>query len=257
MTAPPRTLTILTGASRGLGQAMALQLLKQADHCVLAIARHSSSDLAVAPLGERTGLTQWQADLCDAQPAAERLGDWLQSLAGQAWREVRLVNNAATMPLSITPLAATPADVLAQVLRVGLEAPMVLTARFLAATQDWAAPRKVLNLSSGLARMALASQAPYGAAKAGIDHFTRCLALEEALRPQGAKVCAFAPGIIDTGMQAQMRDAAQNQFPARDSFKQLHDAGHLLSAHTAASMVLAHLDSPHFGKQVIAEIPLP
>jgi NAD(P)-dependent dehydrogenase (short-subunit alcohol dehydrogenase family) len=36
-----------------------------------------------------------------------------------------------------------------------------------------------------------------------MDHFTRCLALDEALKPRGAKVCSLAPGVIDTDMGAQ------------------------------------------------------
>ena len=73
------------------------------------------------------------------------------------------------------------ADDLARALRVGLEAPMQLTAAFLGATDAWTVPRKVLNISSGLGRRAMASQAAYCAAKAGMDHFTRCVALDEAL----------------------------------------------------------------------------
>lgn len=252
--ATPRTLTILTGASRGMGHAMALQLLARPDSSVLTIARHPSEDLLAASALGHTTLTQWQADLTDAVPVAERLAHWLQGVANEPWSAVRLINNAALLPPNIAPLAATPPAVLAQVLRVGLEAPMALTASFLHATKDWPVPRMVLNISSGLARLALASQAPYSAAKAGLEHFTRCLSLEEALKPHGAKVCAMAPGVIDTGMQTQMRSTAQEDFPNANTFTQLHDSGRLLSAQAAATMVLAHLDGAHFGKQVIAEI---
>jgi len=59
----------------------------------------------------------------------------------------------------IAPLSASePAD-LAQALRVGLEAPLLPTAAFLRATEPWGLPRKVLNISSGLGRRAMASQA--------------------------------------------------------------------------------------------------
>jgi NAD(P)-dependent dehydrogenase (short-subunit alcohol dehydrogenase family) len=72
----------------------------------------------------------------------------------------------------------------------------------------------MLNISSGLGRRAMASQATYCAAKAGMDHFTRCLALEEALKPNGARVCSLAPGVIDTDMQVQLRGAPAS-FPDR------------------------------------------
>ena len=89
--------------------------------------------------------------------------------------------------------------------------------------------RKVLNISSGLGRHAMASQAPYCAAKAGMDHFTRCVALEEADRPNGAKVCSLAPGVIDTDMQVQLRSADASQFPDIGNFTGLKDKGALSS----------------------------
>jgi benzil reductase ((S)-benzoin forming) len=113
-----------------------------------------------------------------------------------------LINNAGVIP-RIGPLQDADAADLAHALRVGLEAPMQLTAAFLHATQSWPGARKVLNISSGLGRRPMASQSAYCAAKAGMDHFTRCLALEEAAKPHGAKVCSLAPGVIDTDMQVQ------------------------------------------------------
>ena len=123
---------------------------------------------------------------------------------------------------------------------------MQLCAAFLSATRDRPGTRRVLNISSGLGRRAMASQAAYGAAKAGMDHFTRCLALEEARLPQGARVCSLAPGVIDTDMQVQLRGADAAAFPDRDSFEQLKRGGALSSPADAARRVLAYLARPDF-----------
>lgn len=251
-------LTIITGATRGLGQAMAEQLLAQPQAGVLHIARHASEALAQAAAAQGASLWQWQADLADAQPVAAQLAQWLGEQQGP-WREIRLINNAAVQAEQIAPVAMTAASSLRQVLRVDLEAPMLLTAAFLQATEASAAQgvvRKVLNISSGLARLAVASMAPYSAAKAGLDHFTRCLAQEEAAKAHGARVCALHPGVIDTGMQLQMRETAAQRFPAADQFRQLQLAGRLRSAEQAAQTVLQVLDGPHFGKQAIVELPV-
>jgi NAD(P)-dependent dehydrogenase (short-subunit alcohol dehydrogenase family) len=143
---------------------------------------------------------------------------------------------------------------LAQALRVGLEAPMALCAAFLGATETWPMPRKVLNISSGLGRNAMASQAGYCAAKAGMDHFTRCMALDEALKPHGAKVCSLAPGVIDTDMQVQLRSAAGEAFPDQSKFLQLKEKGLLSSAPQAAALVLGYLARPDFGQKPVADI---
>ena len=131
---------------------------------------------------------------------------------------------------------------------------MLLTAAFLKATQAWNLPRKVLNISSGLGRRAMASQAAYCAAKAGMDHFTRCVALDEALKPHGAKVCSLAPGVIDTDMQVQLRGADSAEFPDKINFENLKLKGQLTSPTDAARQVLNYLGRPEFGASPVADI---
>ena len=131
---------------------------------------------------------------------------------------------------------------------------MQLTSAFLRATQNWNSLRRVLNISSGLGRRAMASQAGYCAAKAGMDHFTRCVALEEALRPNGAKVCSLAPGVIDTGMQEQLRAADSDAFPDQSSFVNLKTSGSLASPEEAAKRVLAVLMRADFGANPVADV---
>jgi short-subunit dehydrogenase len=243
---------ILTGASRGMGLAMAEQLL-QAGHTLLCISRHANP--ALSTLATQTGatLTQWTQDLADGQAASERLQTWLQSQNPADLASVNLINNAGVIP-PIVPLSQSqPAD-LALALRVGLEAPMQLCAAFLEATQAWPVPRKVLNISSGLGRYPMASQAGYCAAKAGMDHFTRCMALDEALQANGAKVCSLAPGVIDTDMQVQMRGAAGEAFPDQSKFLQLKAQGQLSSPAQAASLVLGYLARPDFGDKPVADV---
>lgn len=245
-------LYILTGASRGMGLAMAQQLIR-ADHHLLCISRQSNDALTVQAQSANTALTQWHQDLAEPAPAAARLGAWLATQSAIPWASVTLVNNAGVIAATV-PLSAAEPEHLAQALRVGLEAPMVLTAAFLHATDSWTTQRRVLNISSGLGRRAMASQAAYGAAKAGMDHFTRCLALEEASKPYGAKVCSLAPGVIDTDMQTQLRAGNDQDFPDRQGFVNLKTNGQLTSPTEAAARVLAYLARADFGGQPVADV---
>lgn len=250
-------LYILTGASRGMGRAMALQLLGPA-HTLLCISRQTSDALAQQAQQEGAHLEQWSQDLADTQEAAERLQRWLQSLHASRFESATLINNAGVIP-AIAPLQDVPATELARALRVGLEAPMALTAAFLHATRvwvdsGWQGERRVLNISSGLGRRAMASQAAYCAAKAGMDHYTRCLALEEAQHPAGTRVCSLAPGVIDTDMQVQLRAASASSFPDVERFVGLKDQGMLSSPEAAARQVLAYLQRPDFGKEPTADV---
>lgn len=247
-----RHLFILTGASRGMGLAMAEQLLNQ-DNQLLCIARHPAASLTASAAQSNACLEQWALDLSAPESAALRLKTWLNSLDPQRFLNVTLINNAGVIP-SIAPLSASDPAELAAALRVNLEAPMLLTAAFLRATQTWAVPRKVLNISSGLGRRAMASQAAYCAAKAGMDHFTRCVALDEARLANGARVCSLTPGVIDTDMQAQLRGTDATHFPDQAGFAQLKAAGQLSAAGDAARRVLAWLARPDFGQQAVADV---
>ena len=247
-------LTILTGGSRGMGLAMGQQLLQNGHH-LLSIARKTSNELT--PFASKPEqLLQWEQDLAQSATAAQRLATWLGGLKSADWASITLINNAGVIP-KIAPLSQLPAADMINALRVGLEAPMALTGAFLAATDSWQIPRKVLNISSGLGRRAMASQASYCTAKAGMDQFSNCVALEEASKPNGAHIVSLAPGVIDTDMQVQLRSASHDDFPDATNFAQLKSDGKLLSPQDAGARVLAWLERPDFGEHVIADVRRP
>lgn len=246
------TLVILTGASRGLGQGIAAHYLAQGAF-VLGLARHHAADLKAGD-----ALEQWPVDLSDPLPVAARLGAWLAEFEARAGhkppRRVRLIHNAAMLSEPGDIAGSDPAN-LAQSLRIGLEAPVALTAAFLRATADWTgADRRVLFVSSGLGRRAMAGSAAYCAQKAGLDHFARALALEEQARPGGARVASVAPGIIDTDMQKQLRGADLQRFPERARFDEFHRSGALDTPATAAARLIALLERDDYGANPVADV---
>ncbi len=241
-------LTVLTGASRGLGAAMAEQLLKNG-HRLLTLSRHTADLWVVAG----SDLEQWTADLVDAAPVAAQLEAWLLAQATRPLASVTLINNAAALSAP-APLHESSADDLSRALRVGLEAPMLLSAAFLRATAGWAVPRRLLFISSGLGRRAMAGSASYCAVKAGMDHLARAIALEQAGLANGARVASLAPGVIDTDMQVQLRTADPARFPEQARFAALKTGGQLDSPGDAAAKVLAYLARPDFGQNVTADV---
>ena len=250
-------LVILTGASRGLGLAMARQLIAPGRPllCLSRQTRPELNDLATA-----CGATvmQWPVDLVEPAPVAKRLQQWLTQLDAPSLASATLINNAGVIP-DIVPLEHCPPDGIARALRVGLEAPMLLTAAFLNASgawvdAGWQGPRKVLNISSGLGRRPMAAQAPYCAAKAGMDHFSRCVALDEAGRAHGARIVSLAPGVIDTDMQVQLRAGDPAGFPDHQRFVELQRQKQLTSPEDAAAQVLAWLRRPDFGREPVADV---
>jgi len=229
-------LYIVTGSSRGLGAAL-VQQLTQAGHTVIGMARKSNPDLQAE---------QWALDLADPLPAAQRLQDWLRAHTG--WESATLINNAALLS-EPGPLAATDLADLSAALRVGIEAPTLLSRVFLAETTG-VPQRRILNISSGLGRRAMAGSASYCAVKAGLDNLSRALALEEP----GVGVVSLAPGVIDTDMQSRLRAADPHRFPEQARFQGLKDGGQLQTAQATATAVLRYLARPDFGQNVIADV---
>ncbi len=249
---PMKHLTILTGASRGMGLAMA-QLLCAHEHAqLLCISRQSAPELDSWAAQQGASLVQWRADLAQPIPVAQKLLEWLQQWDPSEFASATLINNAGVIG-HLGPMTPQNDQLLQQTLAINLEAPMQLTAAFLTATRAWAAPKKIVNISSGLGRRAMAGSSMYCASKAGLDHYSRCVALEEASLPNGARIVSLAPGVIDTDMQSDLRAGDQSQFPERENFVNLKATGALASPQEAAARVLAFLNRPDFGQQPVAD----
>ncbi len=245
-------LYVITGASKGMGLEMALQLLSP-QHQVLCISRTESAELAQA--ADRTGafLTQWCENLAEPEGVAQRLAAWLGTIDRAHLRSATLINNAGTLG-AMAPLQTVATATITQAIMVGLVAPLQLTASFLQATGDWSSVQNVLNISSGMSQRAMAGAALYGAGKAGMDQFSRCVALDEARRSPGARIVSLAPGVIDTDMQRELRNGDDALFPDIARYIQLQATGALISPSEAARQVLAYLHHPEFGTESVVNI---
>ena len=243
---------ILTGASKGMGLEMARQLLKPANR-LLCISRTTS--LPLADEAERAGvaLEQWCENLADPAPVAQSLSVWLAAIEPAQVTSITLINNAGTLG-AMAPLSTISSDTITQAITVDLVAPLQLMASFLRSTSAWRGRVNVLNISSGMSQRAMAGAALYGAAKAGMDHLSRCVALDEARRSEGARIVSLAPGVIDTDMQRELRHGNAELFPDRQRYIQLQATGALTPPSEAARQVLAYLHHPEFGSETVVNI---
>jgi NAD(P)-dependent dehydrogenase (short-subunit alcohol dehydrogenase family) len=193
---PP--VAVITGASQGLGLALATELATRGWSLVVDARR--SDRLAHATAGLPGGPHPAVAG-DGADPAHRReLVDVAAELGGARL----LVNNASTLGASPLPAFADldPATYL-RILEVNLVAPLALTAGLLPQLRRHGGV--VLNLSSDAAVAAYETWGGYGSAKAGLDHASRVLAAEE---PR-LRVYAVDPGDMRTQMH-------QDAFPGED-----------------------------------------
>ena len=245
-------LTIITGASRGMGAAMARQIAARSGQVLLTLARGPAPELS---LGATSRHEHWKVDLAEPGPVAARLAGWLAAQRAAVDAGAVLINNAGMLGEVGAIDGADPA-LTAEAVRVNLEAPILLTQAFLRATAGWPGPRDVLQISSGAGRNAYAGWSLYCATKAGLDHFTRAAVLDEAQRPEGtrARLVSLAPGVIDTAMQDAARKADPKAFPELQRFLDLKANNQLATPEAAATRVLAYLERPDFGSKPTADV---
>jgi NAD(P)-dependent dehydrogenase (short-subunit alcohol dehydrogenase family) len=229
---------VLTGHSRGLGAAVATELLAR-NIPLLALARSTTAD--------RDGMRQVALDLSDpAALAAWLAGDTLQGFLAGA-DSVLLINNAGMVqPVGPIPVLA-PAAV-AQAISLNVTAPLMLASAVAASS---VAERRVLHVSSGAGRNAYPGWAVYCASKAALDQHARAAALDQV---PGLRICSLAPGVIDTDMQAQIRASDIRRFPLRERFEALKRDGALTSPEDCARRLLAYALAPGFGNPPVADL---
>ncbi|MGS1108352.1 SDR family oxidoreductase [Achromobacter anxifer] len=244
------TIAILTGASRGIGAAMARGLAKPGTR-LITLARREDPELAAYARSQDAQLEQLSVDLSDLNAVEAATQRICASLPRDASRYL-LINNAGT----VHPIAGTDALVdgaaIAAAFNLNVSAVMLLTARFLAAVEDLKADRRVLNISSGAGRNPNAGWGVYCATKAALDMYSRVVKAEQGA--DGARIVALAPGIVDTDMQVAIRSSDPESFPALAKFQEFHATGKLSSPANVASRILAYLDREDFGTTEIDDI---
>lgn len=182
-------LALITGASRGLGRAIARGLAERGWSLVLDARGPDALDKVVRDLPSAVALP---GDIADP-----RHRDELAAAVTRAGRLDLLVNNASYLGPSPQPLLADyPLEELERVYRVDVLAPLALTQRVLPLLADGAT---VINVSSDAAVEAYEGWGGYGSAKAALDHLSAVLAAE---RP-ALSVYAFDPGDMRTEMHQQ------------------------------------------------------
>jgi NAD(P)-dependent dehydrogenase (short-subunit alcohol dehydrogenase family) len=189
---------LVTGASRGLGAALAGELAR-AGARVVVTARDEDALEEVAARARRGGgeVHALAADLADPE-AAPRLAGAAAALVGPV---DLLVHNAATLgPVPLRPLLDTEPAELARVMEVNLLAPFRLT-RALAGSMVLRGGGTVMMISSDAARVGYPGWGPYGVSKAALEQMARVLAVE--LEPAGVRVLTVDPGEMDTRMHAE------------------------------------------------------
>lgn len=237
----PQRFAVVTGTSRGLGEAVAVELLERGWD-VLGCARGEAPDA----LAGRSGYRHARVDLSDTD-AVDRWAAGL--LDGREPDEVALVNNAGTLAPIGALSDAGAADVTAA-LTVNVAAPLALMGAVIARAPREARVR-VVNVSSGAASRPIPGWPTYCASKAALAMASAVQGAELDAMPRHAgrdvAVCSFSPNVVATDMQATIREQSADDFPDVERFVSLHDEGRLLSPEQPASALVDWIETARRG----------
>jgi benzil reductase ((S)-benzoin forming) len=235
---------IITGASRGLGEALARKLLDPRHH-LFCISRSDHDDLIRDAEVKGAKLTSIAYDLAKYEGLERLMEEIAQEINADQAERIILINNAAVVS-PVKPIHKCTAQELSASLHINVLAPMILSAAFIKWTTSLPIPKRILNISSGAGKRPVEGWSAYCSTKAALDLFTRCVGLEQQREKHPVEIVSISPGIIDTPMQAEIRSAKETDFPDLEQFVAYKKNGQLQPAQRVAEKLVKFLYAPHW-----------
>lgn len=229
----PRRLAVVTGGSRGIGRAIALQLAK--DGCGIALVYAGNAQAAGETIEELHALgAPAQAFQCNVADAGQ-VTEVCKQITSQMGPVEILVNNAGIT--KDTLLMRMSEEDFTSVINVNLTGAFNMI-KALTRTLLRARAGRIVNITSVVGLMGNAGQANYAASKAGLIGLTKSVAREFASR--GVTCNAVAPGFIRTAMTDKLGPDVIAQYGKSIPLARLGDAEDVAA-------VVAFLASPAAG----------
>lgn len=218
----------ITGASKGLGKAIAEAALQRQDVEVIGIARSCNI--------EHRNYKHITLDLADTEAVNGFKFDFDRE------EDAVLVNNAGMLG-ETRHFGNLDTKSFEQVFKVNVISLGMLMDSFLNKAREGKGNYTVCNISSGAGKYPIDGWNAYCASKAAVEMLSEVAAKELDIdNYKNIRVIALAPGIIDTGMQAQIRSASKEEFSDLQRFLDYKNEGELATPEETASKVMRILD---------------
>lgn len=194
-----RSVAVVTGGSGAIGKAIGLALALEGAQVALVARRAEPLERAASAIADDgADVVTFAADVCDTEQLTEVRNDLIRRFG-----QIDILVNVAGGNVSeaIVPDDGSPFDLDLDGVRALIELNLLGTMRCVnvfgpALAASAGEDRAIVNVSSMAAARALTRVGAYGAAKAGIEAYTRWLAVECARRSLGIRANAIAPGFV-------------------------------------------------------------
>ncbi len=235
---------IITGASKGIGRAIAEELLKDENNFVVGVSRTNSIN--------HPNYRYQPLDFSDI-PAVEHNLQKVFLPYADAERLV-LINNAGVLGDIGYVGEGMPNERFEFVFDVNVIVPAMLMNTFLQVYQQLQVPKVIVNISSGAGKYPVDGWASYCASKAALDMLSMTVQKEQEVRGNNVKVYALSPGVVDTAMQEHIRESDAERFSNVERFREYKASGALASPEEVGSKIIQFLHNTDNYNEVIVDV---
>lgn len=233
---------IITGVSRGIGEAITRKLIKPGN-ILFCASRSLNEDLVDLASSLSVPLYYSEVDLTEVSACSLLIGDVFNRCDPGIINRIALINNAAMLE-PVSRIEDLDVEAMQAHIALNLLTPAILISGFIRNTLGWNMPKVILNISSGASTIPYSGWSMYCSTKAALDMLTRTTGLEQSGKDYPVKTFALAPGIVETAMQSFIRSLDENQFAEKEFFVKLKTEGKLLSASDVAEIIVRSLFHP-------------
>lgn len=218
---------IITGASKGLGNALAQEYLNN-NYTVYSLSRTQADNLQ--------GVHQIKCDLSKLDDLQGIFSTVLTQIKNSSPTSITLINNAGSLGL-IDRIENIDYQNIIQSININYSAPILLNSLFIKETENWKITRNIRTISSGAANGAYHGWSVYCSTKAAVDRMTKVIGVEQEEKENPTHVLSIYPGVVDTGMQALIRNSSKEQFSQVERFKTMKKENQLATPKEVAQLV--------------------
>lgn len=223
-----KVITYIAGGSQGLGKSLVEKCLKST-HQTFEFSRSGQGDHHI------------QCDFNQVNQAIHTFNEVFEAGKSSQPDEINLIINTAILP-PFGSLAKSSITEIDTHLTVNIEATLKLLHTFMTHFQTLTARKSISYISSGAARRPIPGLAMYSASKAFFERFIDTLAKEQEQQANPFRCMIINPGVMDTGMQAEIRQQSVTDFPMLPWWQELYENNQLADPNAVADVIFKLLE---------------
>ena len=229
----------ITGTSKGLGKALTELLLEDENNFVYGLSRNCSI--------KHKNYNHTTIDMSIIEEVKKYQFPQIDTTSNK----ITLINNAG-MVGDVNHLGNVSNDKIIECYNLNLIAPAILTNKFIGNFNG--EEKLIINISSGAGRTPIDGWNIYCSTKAGMDMLSQVIAEESKIKKSNTTVLSLAPGIIDTGMQTEIRNSSKDGFSNIERFIEYKNNGDLVKPEDTAKQIHQFITNKQLQENVICSV---